>query len=231
MTKTQHRIRKHEMKEDSFVTFAFRAQEYIQNHQRLMMGALGVLVLLVLGAWLLTSSNRKSETEGETLLGSAFARVQQNDMDGAATIYRQVQDEFGGTPAAREGSFYLANMQFVQQKWADAIATYEDYLKHYSSFDPGRNAAAHAAIGDACQSLSDHARALEHYDLALNVEGAHYLRSDIFLAAARSALALNKPDVAQAYADRLFENDGNSAVMTQMRELLALHGVRYLRGF
>lgn len=231
MTKTQHRLRKHEMKEDSFVTFAFRAQEYIQGHHRTLLLALGALVLAVAGAWLFTTANRKSQTEGEKVLGQAFTRVQQNDMTGAAALYKQVAEEFGGTPAAREAVFYLANLQFVQEQWADAIANYDQYLREYTSFDPGRNAAAHAAKGDAFQALDDPARALTCYEQALEIVGAHYLRSEIYVSAARSALELNKTQEAMAYADRLFEHEGNSAVMTQMRELLALHGIPYLRGF
>ena len=231
MTRTQHRLRKHEMKEDSFVTFAFRAQEYIQTHQRLLAGVLGALVLVVAGVWFYTSSSRRSQSEGETLLSQAFARVQQNDMVGASALYQQVQAEHSGTAAAREAVFYLANLQFVQEDWANAIATYESYLSHYSSFDPGRNVAARAAIGDAYQALHDDEQALKSYDQALAITGSDYLRSDIFVAAARSALALKKSEQAVAYADQLFEHEGNSATMTQMRELLALHGIQYLRGF
>ena len=231
MTKTQPRIRKHEMKEDSFVTFAFRAQEYIQSHQRLLLGALGALVVVVAGAWLYTSNSSRSRLDAEQLLDQAFARVQQNDMQRAATLYRQVSDEFGGTPAAREAVFYLANLQFVQEQWADAITAYETYLKNYSAFDPGRNVAARAAMGDACQALGDHARALEYYNEAVKSQGSDYLRAETYLAAARSALALDKRDEATAYADRLFELQGNSTATSQMRELLAMHGIQYTRGF
>jgi tetratricopeptide (TPR) repeat protein len=228
---TQHRLRKHEMKEDSFVTFAFRAQEYIQTHQQVLLVALGAVVLAIAAFWLYTSSSGRSRQEAEGILGQAFARVQQNDMAGAATLYRQVADEFGGTPAAREAVFYLANLQFVQEQWADAITTYDAYLGQYSGFDPGRNVAARAAMGDAYQAQGDHAKALENYEQALAIHGADYLLPEVFVAAARSALALDQKDAAVALADRLFELDGNSAVMTQMRELLSMHGVRYLRGF
>lgn len=231
MTKTQHRIRKHEMKEDSFVTFAFRAQEFIQTHQRMLLAGLGGLVALVAGIWIFSSTSRSSEEQGEQLLAQAFARVQQNDMPGAASLYQQVSEEFGGTSASREAVFYLANLRFVEEQWVDAIASYELYLKDYSAFDPGRNAAARAAIGDAHQALGDHASALASYEEALRIEGADYLRSEILLAAARSALASKNSEQATSYADRLFEHEGNSPAMGQMREILSLNGVPYLRGF
>jgi tetratricopeptide (TPR) repeat protein len=231
MNKTQHRLTKHEMKEDSFVTFAFRAQEYLQSHQRTLLWAAGALVLAVFGLWLYSSTSERAHAEGEQLLSQAFARVQQNDMQGAAGIYREVAEQFKGTPAAREATFYLANLQFVAQQWADAATHYESYLDSYADFDPGRNAAAHAAIGDAWQAQGDHARALEHYDLALAIRQAAYLHSDVYLSAARSALALGRQEAAIAYADRLFEKDGNVGAMPQMRELLAMQGVHYVRGF
>lgn len=231
MTKTQHRLTKHEMKEDSFVTLAFRAQEYIQSNQRTLLVGVGAIVLAVAGFWFFSSASERSEAEAELLLSQAFTRVQQNDMAGAAAVYREVSDQHSGTPAAREAVFYLANLQFVGEQWADAITHYESYLASYSSFDPGRNAAARAAIGDAHQALGDHTKALESYEQALDVRGGEYLKSEIFLAAARSAVVLGQTAEATALADRLFEKDGNSAVMGQMRELLSLHGIRYTRGF
>lgn len=231
MTKTQHRLTKHEMKEDSFVTLAFRAQEYIQSNQRVLLIGLGALVLVVAGFWFFRTASDRSQGEAEQLLSQAFARVQQNDMLGASSIYKEVVEQHSGTPAAREAVFYLANLQFVSEKWADAITQYQAYLDSYSGFDPGRNAAAHAAIGDAQQALGDHAKALESYQEALDVRGGEYLKSDIYVAAARSALALGQSDKATGFADKLFEKDGNSGAMGQMRELLAMHGVRYTRGF
>lgn len=231
MNPIQNRPTKHRMKEDSFVTFAFRAQDYIQSNQRSLWIGLGAVFVVVAGAWLYSSASGRSKADAEGLLSQAFARVQQNDMPGAAAIYREVTGQYGGTPAAREAVFYLANLQFVAEEWADAITHYEAYLSDYSGFDPGRNAAARAAIGDAHQALGDHAKALESYDRAFEVRGADYLKAEVYLAAARSALALGDTARATSYADRLFEHDGNSGVMTQMRELLALHGLRYLRGF
>lgn len=231
MTRTQHRLTKHEMKEDSFVTFAFRAQEYIQSNQKTLLLALGGLVVAVVGVWLYSSASGRSQAEADALLTSAYTRVQQNDMEGAATIYREIKDQYQGTPAAREALFYLANLQFVAEQWTDAITQYEAYLEDYSSFDPGRNLAARAAIGDAAQALGDHTKALESYERALGLSGADYLKPDVYLSAARSALALGQNDKAVALADQLYETDGTSAVMGQMRELLALHGLRYLRGF
>jgi tetratricopeptide (TPR) repeat protein len=231
MAKTQHRIRKHDMKEDSFVTFAFRAQEFIQANQRFFIAGLVVVVVLVLGVWFLKSSGDRAAIESEQALSQAFSRVQQNDMVGAAAAYQNVIDDFGGTAGAREAVFYLANLHFVEQEWPQAIENYQRYTRDYSGYDPGRTVAAHAAIGDAFQALDDHQRALESYDKALTIEEGAYLEAEICIAAARSALASEQPDLAIAYADRLFEKQGNSLAMVQMREMLAQHGMRYLRGF
>jgi tetratricopeptide (TPR) repeat protein len=231
MAKTQHRIRKHDMKEDSFVTFAFRAQEFIQSNQKLFIAGLAVVVVLVLGTWLLKSSGDRSAAEAEGALAQAFSRVQQNDMAGAAVSYERVIDEFSGTAGAREALFYLANLHFVQQEWPQAIEKYQQYARDFASFDPGRTVAAYAAIGDAYQALDDQLRALENYGKALAIDEGAYLEGEVCVAAARSMLASNQPEQAIAYADRIFEKQGNSQAMIQMRELLAQHGVRYLRGF
>lgn len=231
MPKTGHRISKHDMKEDSFVTFAFRAQEYIQNHQGPFLLGLGALVVAVVGIWFFASSSRRAEAEADVRINEAFVRVQQNDMAGAAQIYRTVIDEFGGTSAAREGLFYLGNLAFVQRNWSDAIDAYEKFARTYGGQDPLRAGAAWSAVGDAYQAQGEHAKALEYYERTLAVPEAEPLFAETFLSAARSALAMDDPERARQYADRLYELDSSSPQMTKMRELLALHGQVYTRGF
>lgn len=231
MAKTGQRIRKHDMKEDSFVTFAFRAQEYIQHNQKPFILGLGALVVLLLGIWYASASSRRAEQAAEQRINEAFLRVQQNDMAGAAQIYRTVIDEFGGTTAAREGLFYLGNLNFVQRNWAEAIAAYEEFARKYGGEDPLRGAAAWGAIGDAYQSQGEHAKSIESYERVLTMPKARALFDETLLASARSALAMGDPERATKIADRLYELESASAAMTKMRELLALHGVLYTRGF
>ena len=231
MARTQHRIRKHDMKEDSFVTFAFRAQEYIQQNQRPFIIGLVAIVGVTVGTWMFSGAGQRAELNAEQALGQAFIRVQQNDMLGAAASYEHVISDFSGTAGAREALFYLANLHFVQQEWPQAIERYEQYVREYAGFDPGRTGAALSAVGDAFQALEDHERALTYYERVLNTEGTDYLKTEALMAAARSALALGDFERATGYADLMFEIAGNAPVMTRMRELLAYHGVRYLRGF
>jgi tetratricopeptide (TPR) repeat protein len=231
MAKTGQRIRKHQMKEDSFVTFAFRAQEFIQTHQKPLLIALAAVAVVIAGALYVSSAGKRAEFGAEQLLAQAFGRVQQNDLQGAAVSYRAVIDEYGGTAAAREALYYLANLYFVQENWAEAITAYQRYIDRYAGFDGGRTAAAWSAIGDARQSLGEHSEALTCYDRALRIAGARYLAGEILLSAARSALAEGDGELATAYADSLFNRLGNSPDMTSMRELLAGHGIRYTRGF
>lgn len=231
MAKTGQRIRKHQMKEDSFVTFAFRAQDYIQTHQKVFMIALAALVVVVAGVWYVSSASRQAEVGADQMLGQAFGRVQQNDLQGAAVAYRAVIDEHGGTNASREALYYLANLYFVQRNWTESIVAYEQYLDRHADFDGGRTAAAWAAIGDARQALAEHTEALSSYDKALRVDGGQYLAGETMLAACRSALAQGDETLATAYADSLFNRMGNVPDMTRMRELLASHGIRYTRGF
>jgi len=231
MPKTGQRIRKHDMKEDSFVTFAFQAQEYIQHHQKLFLLGLGAVVVLVLGVWYFSSSGRRTEMAADQRISEAFLRVQQNDMTGAAQIYRTLIDEYGGTAAAREGLFYLGNLNFVQKRWPEAIEAYEEFAREYGGEDPLRTAAAWTAIGDAYQSEGEHAKAIEYYEKALRVPEAKSVFAETYLSAARSAVAMGDLDRAQELADRLYELESGSPQMTKMRELLALHGVMYTRGF
>jgi len=231
MPRTQHRIRKHDMKEDSFVTFAFRSQEYIQTHQKTLGIGLAVIVAAVVGVWLISSAGERAETSAEQVLSEAFVRVQQNDMAGAGAVYHRVIDDYGSTTPAREARFYLANLYFVQQQWDDAIAAYTAYLDRHADFDAGRQAAGWAAIGDARQAMDQHTEALDSYEEALAVQHADFLQADILMSAARSAMALQDESRAIGYADQLFELQGNSPAMTNMREMLVGQGVTYLRGF
>ncbi len=133
MPKMGHRIRKHEMKEDSFVTLAFRAQEFVQKRQQEFMMGLGVLVVVVVGLWLFTSSGQSAEAEADQTLAEAYGRVQADDMPGAESVYKRVIAEHSGTSGAREGQFYLANLYFVQGEWNKAI---HEYRPHSHTIHP-----------------------------------------------------------------------------------------------
>lgn len=231
MPKTGHRIRKHEMKEDSFVTFAFRAQEMVLKRQRPIMIGFGLLVVLIAGLWFLSLSDRSAESAADRVMAEAYGLVQTNDMAGAEALYTRVIDVHSGTSGAREARFYLANLYFVQSEWSKAIEQYERYVDDHSDYAAGRTAAAWMAIGDSYQALSDHTQALSNYSRALAVESADYLSSDIIMGAARSACASGQLDLAEGFADDLFERIGNGPDMTRIRELLARHGRTYTRGF
>jgi tetratricopeptide (TPR) repeat protein len=231
MQKTDHRLRKHEMKEDSFVTLAFRAQEYIQRHQKIVLLGAGAIAVIVVGIWFWLGSGRKAEVAADQRLNEAFTRVQQNDMPGAAQVYGTIIEDFGGTKAARDALYYLANMNFVQKQWTDAIANFEKFARTYGPEDPARAAGAWSAVGDAYQSQGDHPKAIEYYEKALAVPGTDFLAPGIYVAAARSALARGDSTLARGFADRLFEQDATLPELAQMRELLALHGISYTRGF
>jgi tetratricopeptide (TPR) repeat protein len=220
------------MKQDSFVTLAFRAQEYVQHHQKPFIIALAAIVIATLAIWFFGSASQRAELSSEQTLSEAGVRVQQNDMQGAAAVYRRIIEDYRGTAGAREALFYLGNLYFVQRQWSDAIQAYRDYIDRHGGWDPGRTAAAWAAIGDSYQSQGAHRDALDAYEKALNIEAAAYLADDILLAAAHSALELEDAQQATAIADRLFERAGaSSRAMMRMRELLARHGIRYTRGF
>lgn len=231
MPKTGHRIRKHEMKEDSFVTFAFRAQEMVLKRQRPIMIGFGLLVVLIAGLWFLSLSDRSAESAADRVMAEAYGLVQTNDMAGAEALYTRVIDVHSGTSGAREARFYLANLYFVQSEWSKAIEQYEGYVDDHSDYAAGRTAAAWMAIGDSYQALGDHTQALSNYSRALAVESADYLSSDIIMGAARSACASGQLDLAEGFADDLFERIGNGPDMTRLRELLARHGRTYTRGF
>jgi tetratricopeptide (TPR) repeat protein len=231
MAKTHQRIRKHDMKQDSFVTLAFRAQEYIQNNQKPFIIGLAAIVLATLGIWFFGSASRRAELNAEQTLTEASVRVQQNDMQGAAAVYRRVVDDYGGTAGAREALFYLGNLHFVQRQWTEAAEAYREYIDRHRGWDAGRTAAAWAGVGDSYQAQGAHGDALDAYERALEIETATYLADEILLAAAHSALELEDTEQAAAYADRLFEaSGGSSPIMVRMRELLARHGIRYTRG-
>ena len=125
----------------------------------------------------------------------------------------------------------IASSHHRMEQYPEAIEAYEKFARTYGGEDPVRATGALAAIGDAYEAQGDHAKALEYYDKALAMHGADFLLPGIYLSAARSALALGDTAQAQHLADRLFDFNAAAPEMSQMRELLAQHGILYTRGF
>ncbi len=123
------RISRREMKEDAFVTFSFRALEFVKMHRsKLILG--GVLaVFVVIGAAYITSSRRAGEAEaGEQLIAGMVQQNAGNNL-GAAAAYEELLSRHSRTSSGKMALLFLGHARYDLGQYDAALTAYQRYLK------------------------------------------------------------------------------------------------------
>ena len=88
--------------------------EWIKEHSRDVLLAVGVVAVVAVGVWLYITSEARKESFAAQSLNKARGDAQAGDLSLAAYDLSQLIDRYGGTKAADEGSILLNQVRLVQ---------------------------------------------------------------------------------------------------------------------
>lgn len=155
---------------DRLVTLYARAWGFFDQNKRLVYGALGALVVLVLlVAGYLYYQNTRQEAALELLNGVVATyeagdyRAALDGTDGRAGLL-QIADEYGSTQAGNLARFYAADALYQ-------LGEYEQALQHFQAYDKEEDllgASAIAAQAAIYENQGNFQQAGEHYQRAAN---------------------------------------------------------------
>ena len=141
----RHVSRKHELREDTVITFYARALDFFDRQRKLVyciIAGIVVVVLLVVGYVLY--QNRQQDRAVE-LLGSVVQLYEQgqynealNGVEGTTGLL-EIADEFGGTDAGNLAAFYAADALF-------RLGEYDRSLEYFRDYDPDKSLIGASAI-------------------------------------------------------------------------------------
>lgn len=148
------------------------AQDFYQRNQKLILGVVGGLILLVGGylvyKFLYIQPKEKSAVEALYQAEMQFAKdsfaAALDNPGGGYDGFAAIADNFGGTKAGNTAKFYAGVCCLNLGKFEDAIS----YLEDYSPSDDITPAVKYGALGDANAELGDLEKAASYYEKAAN---------------------------------------------------------------
>ena len=201
------RLTKRQLKHDRFLEIVQEVLAYSRHHGLVVAAALVVFVAGVAFAVRVAgqaAGPRAENPEAEAALSAARTQFATGNTDAGRTALEQVRSQHAGSKAAREATYILANMYYESGNWAQAAATFEEFLKK-PLYDDLMQDGARMGLAACKEEGGDVAGAFDAYKALWT--GAHHTatRIDAAMSAARCANKLGRPDDArsmyQAVAD------------------------------
>ncbi|MBI4719740.1 MAG: tetratricopeptide repeat protein [Chitinivibrionia bacterium] len=178
------RLKKQQIKQDSFVTYALKASEWAKLHFNQLAIGLAVIVV-VIGFSLFTShARRKTAQESEGKLGMALLLYDQGDFEGAKKSFTDISDQYSRARAGVISLFYKGECNLRLSNFSEAIAAYEAYIRQSGKYPLFKEAAiiAKAVAMEGTGNYKDAAMLLENLLKDMDKDDPRYL-STVYQAA------------------------------------------------
>jgi TolA-binding protein len=156
------RIRKHDLKEDHFVTATFQLTTFVREHQNTFLAiAAGIVVVAIIIAVVSSSRSRTQETASR-LLGEVEMMFQQGAFAQLIDRSQMLIDQYSGTQQAGTAVFLVAESHLKLGQYDQAIESYQLYIdKHHR--DETMTASSYTGIASCHEELGRFEQAGEYY--------------------------------------------------------------------
>jgi TolA-binding protein len=139
---TRRRVKK-DIKKDQLVTFTVRLSQWTQEHFNQVIIGVVVLVAVIAISVFMANSRQGSSKRAAAQMSSAMTLMQTGDYEAARGSFAQIEQEFGGKKGTL-AAFFAGECDYRQKKYADAIASYDQYLHNYEKYPLFRGSALYA---------------------------------------------------------------------------------------
>jgi TolA-binding protein len=177
------KLSRREMKEDAFVTFAFRALDYVKRHRsKFILGAVAVIAVLAVTTYV-SSSRKGAEEDASRQFLAGMLQQRRANYSGAIAAYEDVVSRHSGTASGKLALLYMGHSRYELGQYEQAAEAYEEYLGKERSDKLTR---AHAGRGlAAClENTGKYNEAAERYaEVARNLDEGAEVPEDLMFAA------------------------------------------------
>jgi len=184
---------------DAFFENVGRANRYVQENRRMVIGiAAAIVAVFIAGTALHSYSERSADDAASTFIRGADAL----DQDNAASAKAALDNLSGRSGIYGElGRLYEADLAAREQRWDDALPKYEDVARSGSA--PYIRQIALIGKGFVLENTSKLDAAAEAYAAAGSLTGPY--REQALRDQLRAARAAGKDDVAKAAINKILE--------------------------
>ena len=129
----RHVSRKHELREDTVVTFYARAADYFYKNKKVVYGALGAVVVVALLVVAYVFYLGQKQEKAVELLGGVVQLYEEGrynealeGVEGTPGLI-EIADDYGNTDAGNLAQFYAADALFRMGEYDRALEYFQDY--------------------------------------------------------------------------------------------------------
>jgi tetratricopeptide (TPR) repeat protein len=171
---------------------------WYKDRTRQLAIALGAVVIVVLGAWLVVSSGRRKEAFAQRMLSQAIATADRGNYGQASAELQRVVQTYRGTEAAGEAVLALNWVRLNNNQGAIAVQDLRAFIN--TNPPPRLAAAANALLGGAEENAGRYAEAGAAYEHAARVSDMANLQAGHLVDAGRAyRLAGKREDAIRVY--------------------------------
>ncbi|MBI4736277.1 MAG: tetratricopeptide repeat protein [candidate division NC10 bacterium] len=202
-------ISKQEMRRNPLVEWLVVTVRFVQARRTAVLAALVALGLLAAAGYGFWWYQQRREDEASRALAGAHATLRGDqpgspgNREDAMKRFREIAQQYGGTPSAEESQIALGNLQFEAGKMDDAVGSFEEYLTTY----PRGRFRVMAGLGKAYaqEAKADLQGAAKTLSELLDRDKDDPLSGEAYMALARMYEGLKKPDEAMRVYGQVVE--------------------------
>ena len=217
------KITKHQMKEDKLVNTVFKVWEWARLHTKQLGIVSGSVVVLLLIAYLYTTSRATGSRKAAELFGQATIEMQSSvasEIQAAVSNLQIVIKDYPKSKWASYACFYLANLLFQDGQYPAAREYFQRYLNQYGD-DSLLTGSAYAGIAECLRQEKDYLSAAEYYIKGAEAHPGSLLAPEYLLEAGRRYLEADQRQKAVEVFHRLVRDYPKSSQAKTAREELS----------
>jgi outer membrane protein assembly factor BamD (BamD/ComL family) len=173
-------------------------QPWYRNRERLAVAGAGILVLVALVIWFLTSSNRRKEEFAARSLNEARAAAEAGNLPLASSELQKLIQTYGGTDAATEAVLTLNQVRMVNGQSELAVVGLREFLAKNPK--PEFSVPAYGLLGAALENSKKFAEAGDAFKRGSDAATLEYLKARLLIDAGRAYREAGKTaEAAEAY--------------------------------
>lgn len=192
---------------------------WVRKHQKLVLGIAGAVVVLALGAWVVTETGQRRQLRAAEALDQARNIAESGNLPLAASELQKIIETFSGTDAATEAVVTLNQVRMVNGQSELAVVSLQDYLKT----NPKKvyKVPAQGLLGEALENAGRPEEAGAAYMGASEDAEVDYLKAQYLLSAARAYSNAGKVDEAVKALQTIIDKYPKTTALTEARVRLA----------
>lgn len=171
MASETKRMTKEELREDEFVEWLVSVVDYIRDHRNSFIVGVFIVVAGIFGIRTFIDTQHQNIRDAAALWGDVLIAEQGGQLTEAAKKAEHIMTNYAGSPAAGQATIFLANLNYSQEKYAEAEKLYGSYL---NSGDSGKTEILRHAAEMGLLACAEVSGDLEETAIAYEMLGSKY---------------------------------------------------------